>query len=109
MQVGVWKVSPDKAKGVEAIQEGLHRPAGGEAERATEVAILDERQLRRMGPGDVIAVSDRGQCAGRRGGHPVHVSLRSTEVSRVAAVEKRLDVVGEPLRVLVWDGAHVCA
>jgi hypothetical protein len=35
--------------------------------------------------------------------------LRSTEVSRVAAVEKRLEVVGEPLRVLVWNGAHVCA
>ena len=81
-------MSPDKAKGVEAIQERLHRPAGGEAERTPEVPILDERQPRRVGPGDVIAVSDRGECAGRRGSHPVYVSLRSTEVSRVAAVEK---------------------
>ena len=46
VQFGIWKMPPNQAQGVEPIQEGLHRPAGGEAERTAEVAVLDQGQLR---------------------------------------------------------------
>src|SRR5205809_7818754 len=83
-------MSPDEAQRVEAIQERHHRPAGGEAEPTPEVPVLDQRQPGGIGAGDMIAVSDRGQCAGGRSGHPVYVTQRSRIVSRLAAVEKRL-------------------
>src|SRR2546426_323964 len=91
MQLGVWKVSPDEAKGVEAIQEGFNRPVRGEAERTPEVPILDQRQPGRVGAGDVIAVCDGRQRAGGRGGHPFYVTQRSRDVGGLAAVEKRFD------------------
>lgn len=103
MQLRVWKMSPDEAQGVEAIQERHHRPAGGEAEPTPEVPVLDQRQPGRVGAGDMIAVSDRGQCAGGRGGHPVYVTQRSRDISCLGAVEKRVDVVGEQFRVLVEE------
>ena len=78
MHLGVRKVSPDKAKAVEAIEEGLHRPAGGEAVRTPEVSIFDQRQPGLVGAGDVIGVCDRGQRAIGQGGHPVYVSRRES-------------------------------
>jgi hypothetical protein len=77
MQFGIWKMSPDEAQCVEAIEERHHRPAGSEAEPAPEVPVLDQRKLGRLGARDMFAVSDRGQCAGGRGGHPVYVTQRS--------------------------------
>src|SRR4051794_14176674 len=77
MELGVWKVSPDEANAIEAIEEGFHRPAGGEAERAPEVSVLDQGQPRRVGPRDVIAVCDRGQRAGGRSDHSIYVTQRS--------------------------------
>ena len=73
MQLGVWKVSPDKGKAVKPIQEGFHRAAGGEAERTPEVSVFDQGQPGRVGASDVVAVRDRRQRAGQRLGHPVHV------------------------------------
>ena len=77
MHLGVREVSPDKPKPVEAIQEGLHRPAGGEAERTSEVSILDQGQPGRIGAGDVIVGCDRGQRAEGHAGHPVYVTQRA--------------------------------
>jgi hypothetical protein len=57
------EVAPDEAEAVEAVQECLHRPTGLEAVRASEIPILDERQLGAARAGDVITLSDRGQDA----------------------------------------------
>lgn len=57
------EVAPDEAKAVEAVEERFHRPTGLEAVRASEVPILDERQLGAARAGDVITLSDRGQGA----------------------------------------------
>src|SRR3954469_18128623 len=48
------KVAPDEAEAIEAVQERLHRSTGLEAVRASEIPILDERQLRAARAGDVI-------------------------------------------------------
>jgi hypothetical protein len=57
------EVAPDEAKAVEAVQERFHRSTGLEAVRASEIPILDERQLAATRAGDVITLSDRGQGA----------------------------------------------
>ena len=74
MQLGVWKVSPDKGKAVEPIQQGFHRAAGGEAERTPEVSVFDQGQAGRVGASDVVAVCDRRQRAGQVG----HLCLVTT-------------------------------
>ena len=58
-----WEVTPDEAEAVQAVQERLHRSTGLEAVRASEIPILDERQLGAARAGDVITLSDRGQGA----------------------------------------------
>jgi hypothetical protein len=94
MQLDVGEVSPDEAQGVEAIEKRHHRPAGREAEPAPEVPVLDQRQLGRVGPDDVIAVSERGQCVGGRGSHPIYVTQRpARRRSPVAAGEGRSTIV----------------
>ena len=55
--------APDEPEAVEAVQEGLHRSTGLEAVRASEIPVLDERQLGAARAGDVITLSDRGQGA----------------------------------------------
>src|SRR4051812_2740975 len=67
------KVAPDEAEAVEAVQERLHRSTGLEAVRASEIPVLDERQLGAARAGDVITLSDRGHGAYGRGGHPTRV------------------------------------
>jgi hypothetical protein len=57
------EVAPDKADTVEAVQERLHRSTGLEAVRASEIPILDERQLGAARAGDVITLSDSWQGA----------------------------------------------
>ena len=57
------EVAPDEAKAVEAVQERFHRSTGLEAVRASEIPILDERQLGATRAGDVITLSDGGQGA----------------------------------------------
>jgi hypothetical protein len=57
------EVAPDEAKAVETVQERFHRSTGLEAVRASEIPILDERQLGAARAGDVIMLSDRGQGA----------------------------------------------
>src|SRR3954451_6550829 len=74
MELGIRKMSPNEAQGIEALQEGLQWNAGGKAERTAEVPILNQRQPGRVGAGDVIAVDDGRQRAGGRGGHPVYVT-----------------------------------
>ena len=41
----------------------IERPAGREAEWATEVAVLDDRHLRLAGAENVIPLPDRGEPA----------------------------------------------
>ena len=94
MKLGIGEVSPDEAQCVEAIEERHHRPAGGEAEPAPEVPVLDQSQLGRVGADDVIAVSERGQCAGGRGSHPIYVTQRpARRQSPVAAGQGRSTIV----------------
>jgi hypothetical protein len=57
------EVAPDEPKPIEAVQECLHRSPGLEAVRASEIPILDERQLGSARAGDVITLSDRRQGA----------------------------------------------
>ena len=57
------EVAPDEAKAVEVVQERFHRSTGLEAVRASEIPIIDERQLGAARTGDVITFSDRGQGA----------------------------------------------
>ena len=45
MQLGVGEVSPHEAKGLETLQERLHRQTGGEAVRTSEVAVFDPRHV----------------------------------------------------------------
>ena len=63
VELGDWEVTPDEAEAVQAVQERLHRSTGLEAVRASEIPILDERQLGAARAGDVITLSDRGQGA----------------------------------------------
>ena len=74
MQLGVGEVSPDDSKGSEAIQQGLHREAGREAERAPEVPVLDQGQVRRIRASDVVVVAEWSQRGGGRGRHPLYVN-----------------------------------
>src|SRR5919106_7092158 len=69
MELGIREVAPDKAKAVEAIEQGPHRSAGGEAIRTSEVPVLDQRQRGVGGAGDMIALSHLGQHAGARASH----------------------------------------
>src|SRR4051794_24945410 len=81
------EVAPDEAEAVEAVQERLHRSTGLEAVRASEVPILDERQLGAARAGDVIALSDRGH--GARGG-PVHeASVLSASIAATSSAMVR--------------------
>ena len=63
MKLGVREVPPDETQALEAIQQGLERPAGCEAEWATEVAVLDDRHLRLAGAENVVPLPDRGEPA----------------------------------------------
>jgi hypothetical protein len=74
MQFGVGEVSPDKLKGSEAVQQGLHRETGRETERAPEVPVLDQGQVRRIRATDVVLVADWSQRGGGRGRHPLYVT-----------------------------------
>src|SRR5512132_910127 len=88
------EVAPDEAKAVEAVEERFHRPTGLEAVRASEVPILDERQLGAARAGGVITLSDRGQGAGRRGVHPTSVlsaSIATTSSARTMVASKSLN------------------
>ena len=57
------EVAPNEAEAVEAVEECLQRSTGLEAVRASEIPILDERQLGAARAGDVITLSDRRQGA----------------------------------------------
>src|SRR5919205_4624798 len=84
VQHGHGEVAPDEAEAVEAVQERLHRSTGLEAVRASEIPILDERQLGAARAGDVITLSDRGQGARGRGVHRTRVLSASIATSSVA-------------------------
>src|SRR3954454_24660145 len=79
------EVAPNEADAVEAVQERLDRSAGLEAVRASEIPILDERQLGAARAGDVIALSDRRDGARGRGAHSTSVlsaSIPTTSPAR---------------------------
>ena len=63
MQRRHGEVTPDEADAIEAVHERLHRATDLEAVRASEIPVLDERQLGAARAGDVITLSDRGQGA----------------------------------------------
>ena len=73
MQLGVWKVSPDKGKAVEPIQQGFHRAAGGEAERTPEVSVFDQGQPGASEPVTWSPSPTAVSVLDSELGHPVHV------------------------------------
>ena len=64
MKLRVWKMTPDQAQGVVALEERPDRQACREAERAPEVPVLDQRQPGVPGAEHVVALSDRNRGAG---------------------------------------------
>jgi hypothetical protein len=86
MKLGIREVAPGQPQPIEAPEEGFDRPLGGEAVRAAEVSVLDQREARTLGAGDVIALRDRSEiarCPRARGqsattAAPFAVSFRST-------------------------------
>src|SRR3954449_5984435 len=79
------EVAPDEAEAGEAVHECLHRSTGLEAVRASEVPVLDERQLGVARAGDVITLSDRGQGTRGRAVHPtsvLHASVAAMSSAR---------------------------
>src|SRR4051795_12182402 len=97
------KVAPDEAEAIEAVQECLHRSTGLEAVRASEIPILDERQLRAARAGDVIALSDRRQGARGRGVHPTRVlcaSIAPTSPARTMVASTSLNASVELARAI---------
>ena len=69
MKLGIGKVAPDQPQRLVALEQRTHRPLGGEAERATEVSVLDQGQLRLVRPKLVIALFDRRRPVGGSTAH----------------------------------------
>ena len=79
MKLGIREVAPDEAKAIEAIEQGHHRSAGGEAIGTSEVPVLDQRQRGVCGAGDMIAFSHLGQRAGAHDSHRTRLVSRPRE------------------------------
>src|SRR3954452_996094 len=103
MELRRGEVAPNEAEAVEAVQERLHRSTGLEAVRASEIPILDERQLGAARAGDVITLSDRRQGTRGRGVHSTGVlsaSIVTTSSARTMVASTSLNASVELARAI---------
>src|SRR5512133_288024 len=88
MKLGIGGVAPDQLQRLVTLEQRAHRPLGGEAKRAAEVAVLDQGQAGSSGIENMIARTDRGQlgdggqlCGDQRG--TSYASCRPTRGSHL--------------------------